>query len=228
MIEQKPLSRKIGYQEVVDRTGFVEHQDFNPIIVDNVFTEEQINHIYNTINHEPLDKVKVAPWGGQASWFSTHFRGDIEARISDIILDVVDGDLELRGDYSFARYSEEFGYKTKLFPHADKREKPRFLMDVQLRADTDWAIVIEDTEYVLKNNQGIIFSGTNQVHWREPKDIGPHARVDMIFFNLEFKDGRGFEPHHSDSITQRSRYLRDFYQLEDTPRPVDRKFNELQ
>ena len=222
------LSRGKNYQDVVDTTEPIEYQDFKPILIDEIFTIEDIQEIYSIVRSTPIDNLKVAPWGGQASWLSTHFTQKIEDRVNEIVFDIFGDEVKLLDDYSFVRYSEEFGYKPKLFPHADKRKTPRFLLDVQIKADESWGIVVEDTPFYLKDNQGLLFSGTNQQHWREKKDISPHSRIDMIFFNLEFKDGRQFPEYYQQVMDTRASRLRDFYDLQDTPIKIDRKFNELQ
>lgn len=227
MTNPEKLQRSADYQAVVDATEPLEDQDFNPIIIDNVFTEEQIAHIYTVIQAAPLSHLKVAPWGGQCSWQQTRFRKDIIDRVNEIGLMVLGDKAKLQEDYSFVRYSEEYGYKPKLFPHQDKREKPRFLLDIQLRADEPWGIVVEETTYHLQNNQGVFFSGTNQQHWREKKEISPHSRIDMLFCNFEFTDGREFEDHYDQTALKRSIFLRQKYKLEDNPLIADRKINEL-
>lgn len=221
------LNRSADYQDMIDSTGYLEDQDFNPIIVDDIFTEDQLNHIYSVVQATPLYNLKVAPWGGQCSWKQTEFRKDIIDRVNEIGLQVLGDKAKLQHDYSFVRYSEEYGYKTKLFPHQDKRERPRFLLDIQLRADETWGIVVEETTYYLKNNQGIFFSGTNQQHWREQKNISPHSRIDMMFCNFEFTDGRIFPENYNEIAQKRSVFLRQKYNLDDTPLIVDRKINEL-
>ena len=131
--------------------------------------------------------------------------------------------LVFRGDCSFARYSEEFNAKPKLFPHTDLRKTPRMLLDIQLRSDSDWDLIVEETNYPLKDNQALIFHGTNQVHWREKKYISPHARVDMLFINFEFKDVQEFPVYHTDIVEKRSMYLREFYKLNSTPEPIEER-----
>lgn len=222
------LQRSPEYQALVDSTESIMSQDFNPIIVDNVFTEEQLDHIYSMVRKTPYEHLKVAPWGGQCSWQSTNFDNTIVDRINEIGLELMGETAKLQRDYSFVRYSEEFGYKPKLFPHQDKREKPRFLLDIQLRADEPWGIVVEETTYYLKNNQGILFSGTNQQHWREKKELSPHSRVDMLFCNFEFTDGRDFEEHYDNTALKRSIFLRQKHKLEDNPIKVERNIKELQ
>lgn len=223
------LQRSADYQAFVDSTPYIDGQDFNPIVIDNVFDASDIKHIYKVVNNTPIENLKVAGWGGQASWFYTHFNRIVENKIRDIAKEIFKDEVQLLEDYSFVRYSQEFGYNPKLFPHTDKRETPRMLFDVQIRADEEWAIVVEETKYYLNDNQALIFHGTNQTHWREQKQIGPHSRIDMLFANLQFTDKRGFQKNsYENSLGPRTRFLREKYNLTDTPEPVERKFYELQ
>lgn len=167
------LQRSKDYQDFVDSTMTVLGQDFNPIVVDNIFDANELKDIYNVVRSTPISNLRVADWGGQASWQATHFGNLIENKLNEIGKTFFGDELSLIHDYSFVRYSEEFGYKSKLFPHADKRETPRMLLDIQLKADEEWGIIVEETPYFLQDNQAVIFSGTGQVHWREKKRFKP-------------------------------------------------------
>jgi hypothetical protein len=222
------LQRSKDYQDLVDSTLNVLGQDFNPIVVDNIFDLNEMKHIYNVVRSTPIENLKVADWGGQASWQSTNFGPLIENKLVEIGKSFFGDELYFMHDYSFVRYSEEFGYKSKLFPHADKREKPRMLLDIQLKADEEWPIVVEETSYFLKDNQALIFSGTGQIHWREKKDLSTHSRIDMMFVNFEYTDNRPFQDgQYTEAILPRSKYLRQKYNIDDTPIKIDRKFNAL-
>lgn len=227
IVETHPLNRSIEYQNLVDSTAQLEFQDYNPQIIANVFTKDQMDRIYKTILKTPLADLKIGPWGGQCAWLRTHFDEDIVERINEIGFALFGDQIELQLDYSFARYSNEFGYKPKLFPHSDLRPKPRFLLDIQLRTDEPWGLVVEETTYHLEDNQALFFSGTNQVHWREDKTLSPHTRIDMLFCNFEFKDDKKFHEDHSNSTAARAVFLRNKYKIEDTPVLADRKINEL-
>jgi hypothetical protein len=227
VIETHPLSRSKEYQDLVDNTAQLEFQNYNPQIIANVFTKDQIDRIYKVVLNTPLSDLKVGPWGGQCAWLKTHFDSDITERINEIGFHLFGDEIELQMDYSFARYSSEFGYKPKLFPHSDLRPKPRFLLDIQLKTDESWGLVVEETTYHLEDNQALFFSGTNQVHWREDKTLSPHTRIDMLFCNFEFKDNRLFHESHKDVTENRAMFLKNKYKIEDTPVLADRKINEL-
>lgn len=222
------LQRSEDYQNLVDSTMNVLGQDFNPIVVDNIFDANELKQIYRIVRSTPISSLRVADWGGQASWSGIHLGPFIHNKLNEIAKTFFGDELSLIHDYSFVRYSEEFGYKSKLFPHADKRETPRILLDIQLRADEEWGIIVEETPYFLQDNQAVIFSGTGQIHWREQKDLSPHSRTDMMFVNFQYSDNRPFQDgQYTEAIMPRSKYLRNKYNIDDTPIKIDRKFNAL-
>jgi hypothetical protein len=95
-------------------------------------------------------------------------------------------------EYCHARYNNvtsncgRFHYKPSLFPHYDETFKePRFTFDYQIAGNIDWPLVVEpDQKFVLKNNQAVTFSGTHQIHWREPKYFEDNQFIEMIFFHF--------------------------------------------
>jgi hypothetical protein len=200
------------YQALKATQQEVENGDFEPIIVDNIFSKEDIDEIYAIINSTPEEKTKLQTWAGHRAWHVP--LGDkIVAKINEAVKRTFGDELVLRQDYSFARYSGEWGYKVKLFPHSDIRDSQRMTFDIQLNADEPWGIIVEDKTYFLENNQALCFAGTQQVHWREKKPIDVNSKIDMIFCHLEYVDDRGFEEHREDVLFERTRFLSGYYDL---------------
>ena len=77
MYTSKPIKRTEYYQKFVDSTTSLEYQDFSPITVDNVFTKDQIDHIYDQVNKQPFSNIRLGNWGGQASWFNIQYDSSI-------------------------------------------------------------------------------------------------------------------------------------------------------
>ena len=71
----------------------------------------------------------------------------------------------------------------------DAFEVHKLTLDVQINSTLDWPIVVEGKEFLLKNNEGVVFSGTDQIHWRAPADLSDTDVVDMMFCHAERKDG---------------------------------------
>jgi hypothetical protein len=83
---------------------------------------------------------------------------------------------------AFGQYSKKFGYP-KLIPHIDEVPS-QFTIDYQLDGNIDWSIVIEGSEYWLKNNSILTFEGENVLHWRPKKEFSDNDFLDLIWFQF--------------------------------------------
>jgi hypothetical protein len=107
----------------------------------------------------------------------------------------------------FLRYYSGYGYEPKLAPHYDNRPSQRLTLDIQLNYDEEWAVVVEEKKYVLKYNQGLIFKGTQQMHWREKKVLKPNTTIDMFISNLTYVPDRPLDPNQIEKMEARSMCL---------------------
>jgi hypothetical protein len=159
--------------------------DFKNVIAKDVFSEKEIEDIYNHIE-ATKNNVGVMELFGQLTWHSW---------VPDNIVSVIEKraceetglDLELR-EVQFARYTVDSGTHPKLTPHTDEAfAEPRVTFDIQVKSNTSWPIVVEGREYSLSDNQAVLFSGTHQVHWRTKKEFTEDDYIDMIFAHLSPK-----------------------------------------
>jgi hypothetical protein len=163
--------------------------DEKNIIVEEVFTQNEINSIYKSIeNNNGGTFIKVF------SQANTYIQLDeaIIDKVTKKAKEISGNNNLVLTEYCHARYANvtsncgKFYYRPALFPHHDETFKePRFTFDYQLNGNTDWAIIVEpDKELILKNNQAATFSGTHQIHWREPKEFSDDEYIEMIFFHF--------------------------------------------
>lgn len=164
-------------------------QDFKPIIIDNVLSDEEIKEVYNFVNNS---KEVEEDWAGRKSWMvdSPILRNKISKKIEDTVSAAIGEKLKLNEYPFFLRYSPQYGFISKLFPHSDYRDSQRVTVDLQLNYDEEWAIIIEGNSFILKFNQALVFLGTQQMHWRENKTLMPNSVVDMLISNLHFVNDR--------------------------------------
>lgn len=155
-------------------------------IIKNVLSEDQIKFLYNIIDNAHDDEKQIMPWLGQTTFF-LNFSDDLEKTILNIINNFVGEEMQIT-EMSLARYHTDSGFTPKLFPHYDHFEESRVTFDVQLKSNIDWPIVVENKKYLLKNNEALIFSGTDQIHWRSPKTLSKNDFVDMLFVHLSRKN----------------------------------------
>jgi hypothetical protein len=163
--------------------------DEKNVIVEEVFTQDEINSIYKSVeNNNGGAFIKVF------SQANTYIQLDeaIIDKVTKKAQEISGNDNLVLTEYCHARYANvtsncgKFHYRPALFPHHDETFKePRFTFDYQLNGNTDWAIIVEpDQEFVLKNNQAVTFSGTHQIHWRQPKEFADDQYIEMLFFHF--------------------------------------------
>jgi len=194
-----PIYKKVRAVDIV------ENQDLPVSISNNVLSEADYFTIYNLVSQTPEEETVIQPWAGHKAYF-TVFPDQIINKIEQITSSIT-GEEMIMAEYSFARYSKEYGYECKLFPHYDTKSSQRITFDLQLNSDEDWGIVVEGETYHLKDNQALVFSGTQQMHWRENHKLKPKTKIDMIFFHLAYKNDKPLQDGHKEIMEKRSRYL---------------------
>ena len=197
----------------------VDNQDFMPQIIDNIFSDSQRQEIFSIINKYPKDKIRVQKWGGQGILDDVKISKNIVSTIESISSKSVGEELVL-AEFSIARYSQEYGYEVKLFPHYDTRPVEMFVLDVQLITNEDWGVIIEGQTFNIKDNQAIIFSGTQQMHWREKKQLSDSAEIYMMFCWLKHKKEKKLDGLHSAIMKERESVLMKETQISSEERTV--------
>ncbi len=157
--------------------------DIDNVVIDNVFTEEEIKQV----------KESVANSNGSA-FVEPHCQlnnfiqlpQNIVDKLTEYARQISKNNNVVLTEYCHAIYrnTEKDGkkYRPSLFPHYDETFKePRFTFDYQLDGNVVWDIVVEHKPLSLKNNQAATFSGTHQIHWRDPKEFTDEQYVEMLF-----------------------------------------------
>lgn len=187
----------------------INNQDFVPFIIDDVFTKQELSELYEMVNNSTdLDTKVMKPWG-QRLWL-TRLPESVLKRLTEVSKAYISEELEIF-EATFARYSLQNGPTVRLHPHHDSaRPSETVVLDIQINnSGEEWAIVIEGEKYYLKNNQGIVFYSTQQVHWREKKKFIPGEEVDMIFANFTFNPPRNFQPEWQEAMRLRALTLQE-------------------
>jgi hypothetical protein len=195
-----------SYKDFKAAQRHISNQDFEVTVVDHIFEQDHIDKIYKVIDNTPEDQTRVQPWASHKVW-DVSLGQEIEDRINEVVKNSLGNHLVLRKDYSFARYSPKFGYKAKLFPHYDTRPSQRVTFDIQLKTSEPWALVVEEDAYNLQDNQALVFAGTQQIHWREDKQIADNAEIDMIFCHLEYTTDLPLENDQDEVLRERANFL---------------------
>lgn len=172
----------------------------NTKVVKNIFTEEELTFLYSEINNiikedyvvqEVLGRLySILYWKEYKEENNGSINLKINKKIFNKIIDIAEKKLNKQLELesiSFTRYSKQYG-SPNLHPHVDTKFKtPRLTFDIQLDSNLDWAIVVEGESSILKNNEALIFSGTNEVHWREKKVFNDDEYLDMLLCQFSEK-----------------------------------------
>jgi hypothetical protein len=157
-------------------------------IVKEVFSKDEIDQIYLAVKKSHGNNF-VRVHCMHESYIE--LPNSIIHKVENIARDLSENKNLILTEYVHARYNNttsdcgNFHFKPALFPHYDETFKEeRFTLDYQLKANTEWKIVVEDKAMVLSDNDACTFSGTNQIHWRTPKDFEDDQYVEMLFFHF--------------------------------------------
>lgn len=193
-----------SYNELKKSQGYVPDEDFKVFVINNVLTQDNIKYIYDNI--DKADQT-MQSWGGRKS-LSIPSCEALHLNLNAVMTMQMKQKMELK-EFFFVRYSKEYGFESKLFPHYDNREAQRITLDVQLNATEDWGVVVEGETNILNFNQGLVFAGTQQIHWRENKKISNDAVIDMLICNFAHDPERPLADGQVDKLIERSNFLID-------------------
>lgn len=155
----------------------------------NIFTDEEIKQIYDSIDLQSNKNTATVSIYGQKVWH-TPLPENIVERVTHQMNIIHNQDFKLEA-MSFARYSKEYSDIPILTPHYDNTFKePRVTLDVQLRSNISWDIIVEGIRLKLQDNEAAAFSGTHQIHWREPIEFQDNDFVEMLFCHFTLEDSR--------------------------------------
>ena len=179
-------------------------------IISNIFTEEEIDIIYQHIEQAPESKTFY-----QKDFSYISYNSVLPEKIIDKIKEIVnhnfDQPLVLR-ELCFARYKIVSGKNPKLYPHYDDTfNEQRVTFDIQVKASIPWNIIIEETPFLLKDNEALIFSGTDQIHWREKVIFKEDDFVDMIFCHFSEENPEKLSLDHYEKVNPLKKMYFDNY-----------------
>ena len=158
------------------------HED--NIIIKDIFNKEDYIKIYDHINSAKDNQILEHPQMGYKI-YQNDMPPDIAKKVLKTIQPYFDFKLKLK-EVAAARYCSNYISAPALTPHfdgygSDFNDPIRVTFDVQLKSTFNWKIVVEEKSFTLNDNEALIFSGTNQVHWREKINFKKDDFVDMLF-----------------------------------------------
>lgn len=200
----------------------LDDENMEPLFFDNFLSKEELLYIQKQFDNVLRDSIKVKTWGGQGI-----IGGDKEVFIPKNIVDRVEHfaskaygeELEVV-EVGPVRYSPDYGWEVKLAPHYDTKSMQIFVFDLQIRATEKWNIIVEGKNYELADGQAIMFSGTNQIHWRESIKFKDNSEICLVFFPLKHKKERKFTETHNLIMSERQRVLVEETNIKHIPKKI--------
>ena len=202
-----------------------------PVVVENVFSDRQLQIIYDTIGHElktrryvyheqigpyphTNEEVKVFKTSGRLDVERIDFPQEIYDRITEVINQYSDVPLHSPpGSCVYAEYSGMHG-TPGLNVHFDDGVS-EMIVDFQLASNTVWGVGVDYDVYNIPDNAGILFNPVAQAHWRPIKDFTTEEFVGMLFFRCFRRNLDGFSieniggREHIDKIEQFRQSIRE-------------------
>ena len=180
------------YKEILTKMDTTVNKDqkfsrFTGTVIDNVFTDEEIEEIYkarfdDAINKKMHDGNSYVFADKSCGYITSVYPLPEKARNKLLKIAQLYSPLEVEenGIHS-PRYTLESGSKPQLRPHYDVGlDRAAFTLSVQLKHTKLWALYVNDDRFDLSFNQAVIFSGTHQIHWRPDIDFNENDYYDIL------------------------------------------------
>ena len=159
-----------------------------PFILRETFDDDTRSELLAEIDN----MIAKDEYGADPSYGRVTSNDPFLRRYSDLLLPKVHaafGDDSILPSYSlWARYS---GLTANLHPHKDDNACT-YTIDYCVRQRDPWGLFVEGKEYLLDENESLVFMGEDQEHWRGP--FAPGNMVEMIFFHFVRPDHWFFDP----------------------------------
>lgn len=176
--------------------GFVDGRDMNVFKIQNVLLEDNIitlKHHFKRFEHYYL----TVGYAGQRKWALNY--PEISKRLQEVVSEQIKENV-ITTEIELCVYAPEFGYEPKLYPHYDHHvtDGQRLTMSIQIDSNIDWDIVVENKNYKCNKNEGIVFSGTQQIHWREKYNFKKLDYSASVFAHFRYEKNRELSPNQKE------------------------------
>jgi hypothetical protein len=177
-----------GKKRIVYNSLMALNFDQDIFIVKNLLTDSEREELKAAIDESRR------PEGGNVSEFKFWSRINSNIKIPDstmnkfhaIALEHGDPSLNFSAQTCF-RYDPKYasvGGLTQCPPHNDGGYKVQFSIDYQVESNVSWPLWVEGKEYILEDNDALVFSGRSHVHWRDDQVLNDGEFVDMYIMHF--------------------------------------------
>jgi hypothetical protein len=158
-----------------------------PTTLKNVFAEEDFEIIKNYLFNKPKEKSQFDP-GFERYCFTDPIIDKYSEKLIPIARKLFESDNLLPTYSLFAHYE---GNNPSLYRHKDDNACT-YTIDMCVYQTEPWALGINhdgiDREYILQENEALVYYGNDQEHWRGQFPNPETNHVAMIFFHFAEPD----------------------------------------
>jgi hypothetical protein len=203
------------YQILYNKYMTIVTEAFEPIIIDDCLDQAHILSAYRTMAMAPhvlntkTNKRDLVQPDEQFGYIS--YNKNPDKFVLDRIMELVQSNTDIpvnTPDFHFAKYAKSSGHRPQLYPHYDVHLKvPHLTLSIQIESSFPWTMFIDGKPYTLKDNQGLLFSGTHQIHWRDNVDFGEYDYSDVLLsqFSVAYDENLS-EEHYGHMEDKKSLY----------------------
>jgi hypothetical protein len=154
-----------------------------PKIIKNVFSKEEHNSLKEFLKNYPKENMDYASSMGRH--LLTHsFINEYAEKLIPLARELFESEGLLS---SYSLFSHYEGTDASLYRHIDDNACT-YTIDLCVYQNEPWALGVqhngEDKEYILQENEAVVYYGNDQEHWR-PNFPNPESQhVAMIFFHF--------------------------------------------
>ena len=177
---------------------------FKPILIDNFFTEEHLNHITDFIDGQVNKNVNnnKEMYSGfekneKLGCFTYTFKKDDITATREYVSEQIKKILNISArpnaiDLKYQRYTPKTGnFSPELKPHVDRIDETHYLsFSLPINNKEVWPIYLDIEKYVIKNNQALFFNVSNTIHWRPKKEFLENQHYDVLIFRFSDVDNK--------------------------------------
>lgn len=155
------------------------YRQWTPLTLKEIFPRDQFQLMQDYL-HRILASKGLLEWDQDFNRFFIHETPPLKkahTQITPLIEKALNKKLE--PTYAFLSL---YGDQGICPPHRD-RDQCQWTLDVCINQDRPWNLYIENQVTSLDENEGVIYSGTDQLHWRNSIHSGGHCH--LIFFHFK-------------------------------------------
>jgi hypothetical protein len=183
-----------------------------PRRIDNFFSQEEIDQTYGY--RKQLEEPYVSEHTGYFSSF-IFYPENIQKKMYEFVDKYAEEEgVEFKStslQTHIGRYTLDTGFKPKLTPHTDYGlEFHSITISVLLKKNIEWPIGVNLDSWILNPGDAVIFSGTDQVHWRPKFDFKKGDFVESLI--IQVVDERQ-KKSKDDQVGQQKKLLNFYDQL---------------